>query len=42
MELLKLDIDQLLEITSYSNEEEHLFSMKEIEIDMILAVTKDW
>jgi hypothetical protein len=42
MELLKLDIDQLLEATSYSNEDEHIFSMKEIEIDMILAVTKDW
>jgi hypothetical protein len=43
MKLVKLDIDQLLENTSYIHEEEDFpFDMREIEIDMLLAVTKDW
>ncbi|MHC0039615.1 hypothetical protein [Pseudoneobacillus sp. C159] len=42
MELIKFDIDQLLEATSTNNEDDHFYNMKEIEIDMILAVTKDW
>jgi hypothetical protein len=42
MELVKLDIDKLLDATSYSKEEDPFWNMKEIEIDMLLAVTKDW
>jgi hypothetical protein len=42
MELVKLDIDKLLESTSYNKEEDLFCNMKEIEIDMLLAVTKDW
>jgi hypothetical protein len=42
MELVKLDIDKLLDATSYSKEEDLFCNMKEIEIDMLLAVTKDW
>lgn len=43
MKLVKWDIDKLLEATTFYNDEEDLFSsMIEIEIDMMLAVTKDW
>jgi hypothetical protein len=42
MELVKLDIDKLLDATSYSKEEDLFWNMKVIEIDMLLAVTKDW
>lgn len=42
MKLVKFDIDELLEATSYNDEEDFFCNMKEIEIDMLLAVTKDW
>jgi hypothetical protein len=42
MELVKYDIDQLLEATSTELDDDAFYHMKEIEIDMILAVTKDW
>jgi hypothetical protein len=40
MELIRMDIDQLLESTS--EEETDSCKMMKIEIDMLLAVTKDW
>lgn len=42
MEIVKLDIDQILEATAFITEEDHPYKMREIEIDMLLAVTKDW
>lgn len=42
MKLVKFDIDKILEATSYNDEEDLFCNLKEIEIDMLLAVTKDW
>ena len=44
MKLVKIDIDQLLEVTSFVSalEEDSVCNLKEIEIDMLLAITKDW
>jgi hypothetical protein len=44
MKVVKWDIDKLLEDTTFYNDEEDLINLVEIEIDidMVLAVTKDW
>jgi hypothetical protein len=43
MNLINLDIDQLLEDTSSYNGGEDLFcTMIEVEIDGVLAATKEW
>ncbi|WP_442597293.1 hypothetical protein [Neobacillus sp. D3-1R] len=42
MDLVKLDIDQLLELTSYSLDEDYQFKLKKVEIDKLLEKTQDW
>jgi hypothetical protein len=42
MILVKMDIDQLLEATSYVLEEENNFNINNIEIDKLLEKTRDW
>lgn len=42
MELVKMDIDQLLDATQYNQEEDIISNLMVIEIDMLLAVTQDW
>lgn len=42
MKLVKMDIDQLLEATSYVLEEENNFNINKIEIDKLLEKTRDW
>jgi hypothetical protein len=43
MNLVKWDIDKLLEGTTfYNDKEDHFSNMIEIDIDIILTVTKDW
>ncbi|MFD2442625.1 hypothetical protein ACFSO7_01260 [Bacillus sp. CGMCC 1.16607] len=42
MDIVKMDIDQLLETTSNILEEECYFHIKKIEIDKLLEKTRDW
>lgn len=42
MELMKLDIDQLLEATSFISDDDFFYNIKKIEIDNLLDKTQDW